>query len=707
MQEECLLAAVGADGRLRGLSAEQARFCRAWRERAIAAGGSGMQIMFRAQWDAWHSKWVWAAATMEDSVGDQAGGDAGLDTHDLEVNSADDGAFAVTDHKIAIETEPQWTAAGDGGDGGYCCWPLTAAGLVAERKDDDGRDAAAEDVKALVRELMWTSAGDGGDDGWCYWPSVTGVVAAGQDDACVTGACLSIASRASLVPKNNGAETQVLQDVSLPKSRRPQVARLATACTTDNCLPLASRTCRDPKNNGEETQVLQDVSLPKSRRSQVVRLATACATDICLPLASRTCRDPKNNGEEIRGLQDVSLPESRRLQVARLATVCATDTCSPLASRTCRDPKNKMSHSRKVGGYRLPGLPPRVRRTPVRRLPVAPVATLRGLQDVSLPKSKSLQVGMPQGAHQVLCLSGLPVRRRSGACISTVRPLQVPIIAECVKGALSALTALIGACTGEAHSPDAPVSLAPECWDVAPSLQMRFDGFRGVRIGEAQNPGPAFAGPGNSAIHAPPCGDEFLLDVGDPKLSSLNAGDRFDVVIHFNGERYKALWHDEHCFAHNLMIDSPGTYTVYGAILCSDDAPTLTGDSCTRVFARPSYDGRTCWRLQELCAGLGGIAVGMQATGGCVLASVDRCALSCETLRLNESLVVQGDLQDRHVRIAAHEAQAGQSCLIAAGVPCQGYSPQGNCKGFDDPRSRTLLHVLRVWCGIRRPMALS
>ena len=269
VQEECLLAAVGADGRLRGLSAEQARFCRTWRERAIAAGGSGMQIMFRAQWDAWHSKWVWAAATMEDSVGDQAGGDAGLDTHDLEANSADDGAFAVADHKIAIETELQWTAAGDGGDGGCYCWPLMAAGVVAEHKDDDGRDAAAEDVKALVRELMWTSAGDGGDDGWCYWPSVTGVAAARKDDECVTGACLSIASRASLVPKNNGAETQVLQDVSLPKSRRLQVARLATACATDTCSPLASRTCRNPKNNGEETRRLQDASLPKSRSLQV------------------------------------------------------------------------------------------------------------------------------------------------------------------------------------------------------------------------------------------------------------------------------------------------------------------------------------------------------------------------------------------------------------------------------------------------------
>ena len=299
---------------------------------------------------------------------------------------------------------------------------------------------------------------------------------------------------------------------------------------------------------------------------------------------------------------------------------------------------------------------------------------------------------MPQGARQVRCLPGLRLLC-PWACISTVRPLQAPAIAGCVKGAFNAL---IGTCTGEAKNPGPPVSLAPECRDAAPSLQMRFDGFRGIRIGEAQNPGPAFAEPGVSATDAPTCGDEFLLDVGDPKLSSLKAGDRFDVVIHFNGERYKALWHDEHCFAHNLMIASPGTYTVYGAILCSDDVPTITGDSCTRVFARPLQDGRTCWRLQELCAGLGGIAVGMQATGGCVLASVDRCVLSCETLRLNGSLVVQGDLQDRHVRIAAHEAQVGQSCLIAAGVPCQGYSPQGNCKGFDDPRSRTLLHVLRV-----------
>ena len=88
----------------------------------------------------------------------------------------------------------------------------------------------------------------------------------------------------------------------------------------------------------------------------------------------------------------------------------------------------------------------------------------------------------------------------------------------------------------------------------------------------------------------------------------------------------------------------------------------------------------------------------MLATGGSLLGSADRCSLACSTLRLNHSSVIQGDLQDRATRIAVHEVRPGVSCLVAAGVPCQGYSSQGLQRGFEDPRSHTLVHVLQyVW----------
>ena len=93
---------------------------------------------------------------------------------------------------------------------------------------------------------------------------------------------------------------------------------------------------------------------------------------------------------------------------------------------------------------------------------------------------------------------------------------------------------------------------------------------------------------------------------------------------------------------------------------------------------------------------MGGIEVAMSTTGGSALVSVDRCQIACDTLRLNHATVVQGDLGDRAVRIAAHLVESDKSCILAAGVPCQGYSPQGAQRGFLDRRSYTLVHVLQV-----------
>ena len=147
-----------------------------------------------------------------------------------------------------------------------------------------------------------------------------------------------------------------------------------------------------------------------------------------------------------------------------------------------------------------------------------------------------------------------------------------------------------------------------------------------------------------------------------------------------------------------LSFEGPGTFTVYGAVFqgFQESLPILAGAAATQVIRRPEWDRDTCFRLKELCAGLGGIEVAMSTTGGSTLVSVDRCQLACDTLRLNHATVVQGDLGDRAVRIAAHLVESHKSCILAAGVPCQGYSPQGAQRGFLDRRSYTLVHVLQV-----------
>ena len=208
-----------------------------------------------------------------------------------------------------------------------------------------------------------------------------------------------------------------------------------------------------------------------------------------------------------------------------------------------------------------------------------------------------------------------------------------------------------------------------------------FCPWKGVRVGEASHPGP---------------GQGF----GDPCLSELDKGAVVDIVVHFDGACCVAIWHGEPCVTEHFQFSSPGTYTLYGAIFegLSHDLPVLSRGPASVIVARPALDDRTFWRLTELCAGIGGISAGMQATGGEAIFAVDMCELACATLQLNCAPVLCGDLHDREVRIQAHLAHATCSCIVGAGVPCQGYSTQGLRRGFADPRSKALLAVLQyVW----------
>ena len=138
-----------------------------------------------------------------------------------------------------------------------------------------------------------------------------------------------------------------------------------------------------------------------------------------------------------------------------------------------------------------------------------------------------------------------------------------------------------------------------------------FCPWKGVRVGEASHPGP---------------GQGF----GDPCLSELDKGAVVDIVVHFRAR---------------FQFSSPGTYTLYGAIFegFSQDLPVLSRGPASVIVARPAPDDRTFWGLTELCAGIGGISAGMQATGGDAIFAVDMCELACATLRLNCAPVQCGD----------------------------------------------------------------
>ena len=207
------------------------------------------------------------------------------------------------------------------------------------------------------------------------------------------------------------------------------------------------------------------------------------------------------------------------------------------------------------------------------------------------------------------------------------------------------------------------------------------DPFRATRVGEASHPGP---------VNFP--------SVGDPSFCDLQIGDFFDVVLQSGSQECIALWHQQRCNVRNPTFHCPGIYTVYNACLVSpvDDMPTISIESDSIVIPKPPVDSRSCHRMVELCAGLGGISVGMQASGGLTLAAVDCSLLACQTLCLNQTLAIHGNLHDRDTRLQLHRSCCATSNIVAAGIPCQGYSSQGAQRGYDDTRNKTLLPVLQV-----------
>ena len=193
-----------------------------------------------------------------------------------------------------------------------------------------------------------------------------------------------------------------------------------------------------------------------------------------------------------------------------------------------------------------------------------------------------------------------------------------------------------------------------------------------------------------------------MMALGDPDLQGLCTGSALDLVFkvdNVKGSRafVTALWTREKCVC-DLDLVLGATYTVYGARLggICESLPLLQCTAGSLLFRHPDMMLQSFTSLVEVCAGIGGISVGFQAIGGESVAALDRCSIACETLRLNGFRVLEGDISERDTRIALHQACAGTRSLLAAGVPCQGYSVQGSRQGFLDARSQTLIPVLQA-----------
>ena len=132
-----------------------------------------------------------------------------------------------------------------------------------------------------------------------------------------------------------------------------------------------------------------------------------------------------------------------------------------------------------------------------------------------------------------------------------------------------------------------------------------------------------------------------LAMVGDPVLTGLSAGDHLDIVVHIrssdlHGAYMVAIWNHETCrCSGSFEVDR--IYTLYGVQYQGlfGEMHHLHVTQDTVVVLRPLLDERSYRTAKEVCAGIGGISLGLQQLGGNSLVVSDHNQLACEVLRDN------------------------------------------------------------------------
>ena len=107
-------------------------------------------------------------------------------------------------------------------------------------------------------------------------------------------------------------------------------------------------------------------------------------------------------------------------------------------------------------------------------------------------------------------------------------------------------------------------------------------------------------------------------------------------------------------------------------------------------------------RFASLCAGCGGIDLGLEAAGmECVYAcEIDKYACQLYRQNLNPDVLFEGSLFDINPNTLP------DFDLLCAGFPCQPFSTAGERKGFEDPRGNVFFGIARILNARKTPMVL-
>ena len=160
------------------------------------------------------------------------------------------------------------------------------------------------------------------------------------------------------------------------------------------------------------------------------------------------------------------------------------------------------------------------------------------------------------------------------------------------------------------------------------------------------------------------------------------------------------VWNEAVLLGTDLMVlftsEVPdGCFTIYDAVVEDTEPVLLVLDSKSIVVPfNPDRDFQL--NIKEICAGMGGIGLGVSFMNGNIAASLDSSSLACEHLLLNRhGEVLCRDLCNDSAKGELH-VSGGHAPILAAGFPCQPHSTQGMQLGSQDPRHKVLTAILRT-----------
>ena len=190
--------------------------------------------------------------------------------------------------------------------------------------------------------------------------------------------------------------------------------------------------------------------------------------------------------------------------------------------------------------------------------------------------------------------------------------------------------------------------------------------------------------------------------VGDPALSSVSPGDLLSLVVQVTSQdshaaTLKILWTGEECRCADKFILGE-TLTLYEAryVGLRGNMHFLEVLSGTTRVVMPALSFASFCKVTEVCAGIGGIALGFVASGGHCTVVQDKHPLACATLRGNFPVVVEGDLTSADVRRKVHAALPSERCIVAASLSGFHFSVQGVVSASASPGVEILCSVLKL-----------